>query len=199
MRKVMQKLKSNTKGEEKISRGMTIEDIFTKFPQKSQRLAQEMTNAGLSCASCQAATWETLEMGMLGHGFGEAEIEKLIDRLNGILEEEWDQETITMTKRAAEKFQAILKEEKKDGWALRFGDKPGGCGGYEYILDFSESASDDDQVFSSHGVEIHVKENMLSRLLGSEIDYQEGLMGAGFKVSNPNVRGSCSCGSSQSY
>lgn len=54
---------------QRISRGMTIEEIFSRFPQKSQRLAQEVTNAGLQCVGCQAATWETLEAGMLGHGF----------------------------------------------------------------------------------------------------------------------------------
>ena len=182
-----------------ITADMTIDDIFSKFPDKGQRLAQEMTNAGLHCVGCQAATWETLEVGMLGHGFQEEEINRLLDRLNEILQEETDPSTITFTKRGAEKFRAILKEEKKEGWALRFADKPGGCGGFEYILDFSEKPTDDDEVFSSQGIEIHVNRKMLARLLGSEIDYLEGLMGSGFKVTNPNVKGSCSCGNSQSY
>ena len=117
-----------------------------------------MTNAGLHCVGCQAATWETLEVGMLGHGFREEEINRLLDRLNEILQEE-----------------------------------------FESILDFSEKPTDDDEVFSSQGIEIHVNRKMLARLLGSEIDYLEGLMGSGFKVTNPNVKGSCSCGNSQSY
>jgi len=121
---------------------MTIEDIFTKHPQKGQRLAQEMTNAGLHCVGCQAATWETLEVGMLGHGFQEGDIKTLIDRLNEILAEELDSSTISLTKRAAEKFKTILREEKKEGWSLRFADKPGGCGGFEYLLDFSEMAKE---------------------------------------------------------
>ena len=50
---------------------MTIDEIFGKFPDKSQRIAQELTNAGLHCVGCQAATWETLEVGMIGHGFDE--------------------------------------------------------------------------------------------------------------------------------
>ena len=178
---------------------MTIDDIFTKHPQKGQRLAQEMTNAGLHCVGCQAATWETLEVGMLGHGFQEGEIEALIGRLNEILAEEVNTSTISLTKRAAEKFKEILREEKREGWALRFADKPGGCSGFEYLLDFSEKAKDDDEIFESHGMKIHVNQKVLPRLMGCQIDYQEGLMGSGFKITNPNVKGSCSCGSSQSY
>ncbi len=185
--------------EEKISREMTIESIFGNFPQKGQKLAQEMTNTGLHCVGCQAATWETLEAGMLGHGFPEEEIDRLIGRLNEILDEEVDITTISMTKRAAEKFKAILEDEGKKGWSLRFGDKPGGCGGFEYIIDFSEKALEGDELFSSHGIEIHVDKKMAARLLGSEIDFLDGLQGAGFKVTNPNVKGSCGCGNSQSY
>lgn len=182
-----------------VTRDTTIDALFSQFPEKGQRLAQELTNAGLQCVGCQAATWETLEVGMLGHGFEEEAIDALIGRLNEIIDEEVDPTTITLTKRAAERFQAILKQDRREGWALRFADKPGGCGGFEYVLDFSETSSEDDTVFTSHGVNIHVKTKMLSRLLGCEIDYLEGLMGAGFKVTNPNVKGSCSCGNSQSY
>ena len=55
-----------------IHKDMTIEEILTSFPQRSQMLAQEMMNAGLNCVGCGASVWETLEAGMLGHGFGEA-------------------------------------------------------------------------------------------------------------------------------
>ncbi|MCB1110444.1 MAG: iron-sulfur cluster assembly accessory protein [Chlamydiia bacterium] len=190
---------SHTPSKKTITRDMTIDTIFGKYPQKSQRIAQELSNAGLQCVGCQASTWETLEVGMLGHGYGEEEIEALLKRLNELLEEESDPTTISLTKRAAEKFKGILEADKRTGWALRFADKPGGCGGFEYILDFSEAAQEDDEVFESHGVKIHVHKKMLGRLLGCEIDYLEGLMGSGFKVTNPNVKGSCSCGNSQSY
>jgi iron-sulfur cluster assembly accessory protein len=183
----------------KISRDMTIEEIFSRFPHKSQKLAQEITNSGLHCVGCQAATWETLEAGMLGHGFSEEEIDGLVKRLNAILEEQVDLGTISMTKRAAEKYRGILAEEGKEGWGLRFGDRAAGCSGFEYVLDYSEKAKADDQIFVSQGIEIHVNKQMASRLLGSEIDYVDGLNGSGFKISNPNVKGSCGCGKSQSY
>ena len=183
----------------KIHREMTIDDIFSSFPEKAQRLSQEMANAGLQCVGCQAATWETLEAGMFGHGMDEAAIDELVERLNEIIDKELDLQTICMTKRAAKKFKELLEKEGKEGWGLRFSDKPGGCGGFEYLLDFSEKSKEDDAVFSSHGVQIYVNHEILPRLLGSEIDYLDGLMGAGFKIINPNVKNSCSCGESQSY
>jgi len=182
-----------------ITKEMTIEDIFTRFPQKSQKLGQEMTNAGLHCVGCGAATWETLETGMLGHGFEEKQIEQLIGRLNAILSEEVDLSTISLTPRAANQFRRILKEEDKEGWGLRFGIRAGGCSGYEYILDYSESPKEDDSVFSSQQVAIHVNKQMVDRVMGCEIDFVEGLQGSGFKISNPNAKGACGCGKSQSY
>jgi len=182
-----------------ITREMTIEEILSQFPQKSQKLAQEMTRFGLHCVGCQAATWETLEAGVLGHGFTEGELEGLLARLNKVLLEEQDLSTITLTPRAAEKYLSILQEEGKEGYGLRFGDMAGGCSGFEYVLDYSESPQEDDQVFVSQGVEIHVHKHKVSRLLGCEIDYIDSLNGSGFKISNPNAKGSCGCGKSQSY
>lgn len=178
---------------------MTIEEILKDFPQKSQKLAQELTQTGLHCVGCGAATWETLESGVLGHGFSEEDLEALVGRLNAILEEKSDPNAVILTKRAAEKYQEILAEEGKTGYGLRFGDQAGGCSGFEYVLDYSPAAKEDDVVFVSHGLEVHVNKNRLSRLIGSEIDYVDGLNGSGFKISNPNARGGCGCGKSQSY
>ena len=182
-----------------ISSQMTIADIFTQFPEKGQKLAQEMSNFGLQCAGCSASTTETLEVGVLSHGYLEKDLEELVSRLNAILDEPLNLGTIAFTKRGAERFKSVLKSENKEGWSLRLSDKPGGCGGFEYVLDFSEKANDDDEVFSSEGLEIHVAKSRLDRLRGSVIDFVDGLNGAGFKISNPNVQGSCSCGRSQSY
>ena len=185
--------------EDRIHRQMTIEEVFTRFPSKSQKLAQEMTNTGLHCVGCCAATWETIEAGMLGHGFEESAIDALIGRLNSILEEKEDPTTITLTKKAAEKFQEILAEEGKTGWGLRFGEKAAGCSGFEFFLDYSQKAKEDDLIFEAHNVQIHVNKKALSRLLGSVIDYVDGLQGAGFKISNPNVKSACGCGNSHGY
>ncbi|MBN9378837.1 MAG: iron-sulfur cluster assembly accessory protein [Chlamydiales bacterium] len=182
-----------------IHRQMTIEQILSLFPFKAQKLAQEITRAGLHCVGCHAATWETLEAGMLGHGMGEDQINTLVERLNALLQEETDRSTISITARAAKKYLDILQEDGKPGWGIRFEERMAGCSGFEYVLDFSEKAEENDEVFVSNGIEIHVEKNMVPRLLGSEIDYVDGLQGAGFKISNPNVRSSCGCGSSHNY
>lgn len=182
-----------------IHRQMTIEEILGMFPYKAQKLSQEITNAGLHCVGCHAATWETLEAGMRTHGKTEEQIDELVRRLNVLLAEKVDHKTIHITPRGAEKFLQILAEEGKHGWGLRFSEEMSGCSGFEYVLDYSEKADADDEVFTANGIDIHVKKKMVPRLLGSEIDFVDGLRGSGFKISNPNVQSSCGCGSSHGY
>lgn len=184
---------------QQIHRQMTIEDILTRFPHKAQRLAQEITAAGLHCVGCQAATWETLEAGMYGHGMSDAKIDGLVQKLNAALAEKTDATTITLTERAANKYREILAEEEKLGWGLRLDHRMAGCSGFEYELDYSEKALPTDACFKSQGIEIHVDQKVLPLFLGAEVDYIDGLHGAGFKISNPNVRSSCGCGTSHGY
>lgn len=182
-----------------IHKEMTIEQILSGFPDKAQKLAQEMTNAGLHCVGCQAATWETLEVGMLGHGMNEEMIDQMVKNLNNILEEKSDRTTITLTPKAAQKYMQILNEENKHGWGVRFTEKMAGCNGFEYVLDYSEKALPNDRVFVSQEIEIHIDNALVDRLIGSEIDFIDGLQNAGFKVTNPNVRSACGCGTSHGY
>lgn len=191
-----QKQESNA---QRVHRNMTIDEIFSFFPHKAQRLSQEITNAGLHCVGCSASTWETLEAGMMGHGMNNEAIERLVNRLNALLDEPVDTNTISLTARAAKKFQEFTAEEGKAGCGLRFGVVAAGCSGFEYSLNYSEKADADDVVYESSGIQIHVKKAMVSKLLGSVIDYVDGLHGSGFKVTNPNVKSSCGCGSSQNY
>lgn len=183
----------------KISRDMTIADILSMFPHKAQRLSHEITSAGLHCVGCQAATWETLEAGMMGHGMNDDAINRLVGRLNALLEEKSDPTTVSMTERAAKEYLEILEADNKQGWGLRIEERMAGCSGFEYALDYSQNAKDDDMVFTSQGIQIHVNKQMTGRLLGSEIDYVDGLHGSGFKISNPNVKSTCGCGSSHNY
>lgn len=184
---------------ESITLDMTIADIFSNFPSHGQKLAQVMTQAGLHCVGCNAATWETLEAGMLSHGKTEPEIQDLLKKLNTVLEEKVDLTTISLTESAAEKFKQFAKEDQKENWGLRFGNQVGGCGGFEYLLDFEEKPQEKDHVFESFGVKIFVNQNVLPQLMGSQIDYIDGMYGSGFKITNPNAKSSCGCGKSQSY
>lgn len=185
--------------QDKITKEMTIEDIFKRFPNKGQKLASVMTSAGLHCVGCSAATWETLEAGMAGHGFSEEQLHELIGTLNEVLDEPENPSTVTLTPRAAAKFRAILAEEGKAGWGLRLGEKAAGCSGFEYFLDYSEKPKHGDLVFESEGVQIHLHHKSAERLVGSSIDFVDGLQGSGFKISNPNVKSSCGCGTSHGY
>lgn len=192
---------STQQEQKRIHRQMTIDEILSMFPHKAQRLSQEITNAGLHCIGCHAATWETLEAGMFGHGMDDAAVNRLVDRLNALLDEptQATPQTISISQRAAKKYLDILAEEGKEGWGMRFGDRMAGCSGFEYTLDYSENVLPDDVIFESHGLQIHVNKAMAKRLLGSEIDYVDGLHGSGFKISNPNVKSSCGCGTSHNY
>lgn len=185
--------------EQTINRQMTIQEILNLFPFKAQKLAFEISNAGLHCVGCHAATWETLEAGMYGHGKSDEQINELEARLNKLLQEPIETGSITLTETAAVKFRHFAKEDGKEGCALRFDDRPAGCSGFEYELDFSEKATEEDQVFESQGIEIHVEKNKLPRLQGCEIDYVDGLNEGGFKITNPHAKSSCGCGSSHNY
>ena len=101
--------------------------------------------------------------------------------------------SISLTERAADQFHAILTEEGKTGWGLRFGVQSTGCCGFEYFLDLSEKAQSEDQIFESQGIQIHVDQQSVPRLLGSVIDYVEGKEGPGFKIFSSKPH-SCCCG-----
>jgi iron-sulfur cluster assembly protein len=188
-----------TKQNLSITRDMKISKIFSNFPAQSQRLSQEITNAGLHCVGCSASTRESIEEGMRGHGMGEDLIDGLIGRLNEIIDEEVDLTTVTLTQRAANKFVDICRTEGKEGWGLRLVDKKSGCKGYQHVLDFAKEPQADDVIFEAHGVSVFLAKESEERLLGSQIDYVDGLQGAGFKVTNPNAKKSCGCGNSHGY
>ena len=102
-------------------------------------------------------------------------------------------EAVTLTARAAEKIRELLDEG--DGRALRVGVKGGGCSGFEYALALDERR-EDDYVFERDGVSVVVDEPSMRFVFGSEVDWVDGLQGAGFAVNNPNAVAACGCGSS---
>lgn len=103
---------------------------------------------------------------------------------------------ITLTDKAASKVKEILVSENRLNSGLRVGVKGGGCSGFTYILDFDDNAGETDQVFEDKGVKIFVDAKSFVFLAGTELDYADGLSGAGFTFVNPNATRSCGCGSS---
>ena len=103
---------------------------------------------------------------------------------------------VGLTAKAAEKVREIRGEENiEDTYALRLKVQGGGCSGFSYDLYF-DLPQDIDHTFEVHGVKLLCDQMSLMYLMGTEIDYVEGLHGAGFKFNNPNVKSTCGCGSS---
>ena len=108
-----------------------------------------------------------------------------------------EEHLLGLTAKAAEKVLEIKQAEGiGDDYGLRLRVVGGGCSGFSYDLYFDQALDGVDRNFSSHGIKLLVDHMSLQYLIGTEIDYVEGLMGAGFKFNNPNVKGTCGCGSS---
>lgn len=88
------------------------------------------------------------------------------------------------------------EEGLDESHGLRVGVVGGGCNGFQYALDFTDEARDDDTVYEEHGVTLYVDGVSARYLAGTTIDYVMGMAGAGFKFENPKAVGSCGCGSS---
>ncbi len=103
---------------------------------------------------------------------------------------------ITLTPNAAEKVREIREAEELGSQGLRVSVLGGGCSGLSYDLFFEDEVRETDQTFESHGIPIHIDFMSMHYLEGTEIDYVEGLHGAGFKFLNPQATATCGCGSS---
>jgi iron-sulfur cluster assembly protein len=76
------------------------------------------------------------------------------------------------------------------------GVKGGGCSGFSYLLDLTETQKETDEVFWQHGVRIICDPKSLLYLNGVTVDFRDEVMGRGFVFNNPNATSSCGCGSS---
>ncbi len=103
---------------------------------------------------------------------------------------------ITVTPLAAEKIKSIHSAQTAPADAgLRVRVVGGGCSGFQYQLTF-DAPQAGDQIFDADGVRVVVDPKSFLYLTGTEIDYVDGLTGAGFTVKNPNAKGGCGCGQS---
>jgi iron-sulfur cluster assembly accessory protein len=102
---------------------------------------------------------------------------------------------VTMTERAARRIGEILKAEPT-GTMLRLSVLGGGCSGFQYKFDIDRTKGDDDVAIDRDGVTMLVDSVSLQYLAGSEVDFVDDLIGASFKVNNPQAKASCGCGTS---
>lgn len=104
-------------------------------------------------------------------------------------------DSLTITDRAASRIGKILAGEG-DGAMLRVSVEGGGCSGFQYKFGVDKVKADDDLTFVRNGITVLVDPVSVNYLAGSELDYVDDLIGASFRVNNPNATASCGCGTS---
>ena len=104
--------------------------------------------------------------------------------------------SINLSARAVRKVRELVDEEENDNLKLRVFITGGGCSGFQYGFTFEEDAAEDDAAIEKDGVTVLVDPMSFQYLVGSEVDYTEGLEGSRFVVNNPNATTTCGCGSS---
>lgn len=103
---------------------------------------------------------------------------------------------LVFTDSAAAKVAELVAEEGNPDLKLRVFVQGGGCSGFQYGFTFDEEVADDDTIVEREGVSLVVDPMSFQYLVGSEVDYVEGLNGSQFVVRNPNASSTCGCGSS---
>jgi iron-sulfur cluster assembly accessory protein len=103
--------------------------------------------------------------------------------------------SVTVSARAAQRIGDILKAEPA-GTMLRVSVEGGGCSGFQYRFDMERARADDDLAIEREGATVLIDPVSAQYMAGSEIDFVDDLIGAAFKVKNPNATASCGCGTS---
>jgi iron-sulfur cluster assembly accessory protein len=102
---------------------------------------------------------------------------------------------LSMTPTAAGKVRELITQENDPSLGLRIFVAGGGCSGLQYGMTLDEE-QDGDTIIMQEGFKVLVDEMSVGYISGSEVDYVDSLMGAGFTVNNPNAVSSCGCGHS---
>jgi iron-sulfur cluster insertion protein len=110
--------------------------------------------------------------------------------------ESFNPSSINLTARAVRKVRDLVAEEENPALKLRVFITGGGCSGFQYGFSFDEESADDDVIVEVEGVTLLVDPMSFQYLVGSEVDYTEGLEGSRFVVNNPNAATTCGCGAS---
>jgi iron-sulfur cluster assembly protein len=101
---------------------------------------------------------------------------------------------VTLTPAATRQIARLMSRDGHQG--LRIGVKKGGCAGMEYTMDYATTVNPLDEVVEQDGARVMIAPMAQMFLIGTEIDYETGLVESGFKFRNPNVVEACGCGES---
>lgn len=181
-----------------LRRDMIIGEIVGMFPEATDI----MLSYGLHCVGCHVNMYETLEQGMMGHGFTEEQLNDLLEELNDCWDEVYgegskkekkihpdaDKMDCTVTPIAIEKIISVAASEKKDDWPLRIKAKPGPQDKVRFGMDFEKESSGDDVVLKKkdgkNEVTIILSKLNYDKLNGITIDYVKTEDGEGFKITS---------------
>ncbi|MCU0414656.1 MAG: iron-sulfur cluster insertion protein ErpA [Ignavibacteriaceae bacterium] len=104
---------------------------------------------------------------------------------------------ITITEKAKNEILRIMKSNNiPENYGLRVGVKGGGCSGLTYTLNFDENTREGDTTIEAENVRLYVDGKSLFYLMGTQLDFSDGLNGKGFLFNNPNATKTCGCGES---
>jgi len=206
MIKMQQKTIQPPENKGKITKGMIIQEILAEHPDKAMILSEILIDFGIHCVGCGASGFETLEEGVLGHGFTEQELDILVKNLNKAISEKSKNKmksnfnikdfSLKITPKAISKVKEIMKQEGKENGILRVSVLAGGCSGYTYDLEIVDKSTSSDLSFKESGLIIAVNKDSLEFLNKAKIDFVESLKESGFKFNNPNATKECGCGKS---
>ena len=188
---------------QQIKKDMIIGDILAISPGKTHKMANILTDFGIHCVGCGAASFETLEEGVLAHGYSEQELNQLVEKLNKVLQEPTETPSfetkgefrINFTEAAVKKLKEIIKSEAK-GEILRISVLPGGCSGYTYDMEIIENSIEEDFTLEQNGLTLSIDSESIELLNGTEVEFVDSLKESGFKFNNPNATRACGCGKS---
>ncbi len=106
------------------------------------------------------------------------------------------QPDMTITDSAAKRIAVLREKEGNPRLMLRVSVSGGGCGGFQYELDFDDTVNPDDFTFEKDGAVVVTDATSMQFIQGAEIDFVQDMMKASFKIRNPQAASSCGCGSS---
>jgi iron-sulfur cluster assembly protein len=179
-----------------FNKDMTIGEVVGMYPDA----ADILMGYGLHCVGCHANAFETVEQGVMGHGYSEEDLENLMEDINEAYEDEQegaerkpipkeaDDMEIEVTEKAQAQIEKIVQDEKKEGMTLRIDAQSVGPK-LKYSMNFMkpEETTKSDKGFSFGKIKIVIDKKLYKKLNGLEIDYIKEEKRAGFKMNNPNI------------
>lgn len=103
---------------------------------------------------------------------------------------------ITVSENAKKRLLELQHNEAENNDFVRVGVESGGCSGLSYKLDFDKKQNEDDELIENNGIKLLINKKSFLYLVGTTLEFSDGLNGKGFVFNNPNASRTCGCGES---